>query len=300
MTDAIIRLQAEKHPLVATQESHTLQDHCLQLMHLRAYEEIGVLARDRTVLDLGCNHGYGTSILNRHAARTVGVDVSARAIETARQRHSAEGVDFLPFDGTTLPFDDGRFDLIASCQVIEHVPDADRYLSEIRRVLAPQGLAALTTPNAAIRLDPGATPWNRFHVHEYSGDDLARTLRRHFPSVDIFGLFATPELHAVEVHRCHQAREISRWMTRSPYRQPLRVSWRAAAIGTALRMLPAGAVSGAKGIVNVARRARPRREGSPNRFTTADFHYRSEDIDSSLDLLAICRLTPDRQPDANT
>lgn len=298
MTDTVIRLQAEEHPLVATKGAQSLQEYCLQLMHLRAYEEIGALARGRVVLDLGCNHGYGTSLLNRFAARTLGVDVSERAVELARQRHSGEGIEFLAFDGSTLPFENGRFDLVASCQVIEHVPDVDRYLSEIHRVLAPRGIAALTTPNAAIRLDPGATPWNRFHVREYRGDDLLQILRPHFSAVHVRGLFATAELHGVEVRRCRQAREISRWKQGSALRQPLRVSWRAAAIGTALRVLPERAVSAAKKIAGAARCALPRRVESMNRFSTADFHYRSDDIDGSLDLIAICRKAPDEQLDA--
>ena len=286
--DAVIRLQAEEHPLVASQGPVSLGEHCLHLMHLKAYEEIGRLARGKTVLDLGCNHGYGTKELSRSATAAAGVDVSARAIEEAQRRYAASGIDFRVFDGQRLPFDDRCFDLVASCQVIEHIVDVGAYLSEIHRVLRPGGVAVFTTPNAAIRLDAGATPWNRFHVREYTGDDLLRALQGQFAQVAIQGLFAIEELYAVEYGRCQRAREIDRWRTKRGDRPLSLASWRAALIGTALRLLPDRAAAALKGIARAALRAVPRKTAWVGRFSTADLFYRSDRLDQALDLMAIC------------
>jgi len=75
------------------------------------------------------------------------------------------------------------------------------YLQEIRRVLRPGGVAILTTPNAAIRLDPGMTPWNRFHVREYRAAELEVSLGEVFDGVEVLGMFGVPTLDDLEIER---------------------------------------------------------------------------------------------------
>ena len=164
-----IRLQAEEHPLVEDAPPATPAEHVLRLMHERAYDEAVGHAAGRDVLDVGCNTGYGTMRFVPVARRVVGVDVSPRAIEAAVQRAVDGHPEFLVTDGTTLPFPDDSFDLVTSFQVIEHLEDPMPYLAELTRVVRSGGEIILATPNASIRLDPGMTPWNRFHVREFTG-----------------------------------------------------------------------------------------------------------------------------------
>jgi hypothetical protein len=49
----ILQFQAEHHPLEGTNRFETLEQYCLYLIHLRAYEEVRVLARGKAVLDRG-------------------------------------------------------------------------------------------------------------------------------------------------------------------------------------------------------------------------------------------------------
>ena len=84
-----IRLQAEEHPLVYSDSWESLKDYCLHLVHLKAYEYATELAADKSVLDLGCNNGYGTNELARSCREVVGVDVSPSAIADAQQRFAA-------------------------------------------------------------------------------------------------------------------------------------------------------------------------------------------------------------------
>lgn len=294
-SDDVIRLQAEEHPLVASSKPASLEEYCLHLIHLKAYEEVGALARGKVALDLGCNDGYGTKEISRCAARTFGVDVSERAIEEARNRYRADGIQFQVFDGLKLPFADQHFDLVTSFQVIEHIVDVDAYLSEIYRVLRPSGMAVFTTPNASIRLDPGAKPWNRFHVREYASGELLTTLERRFPHVVIRALLASDDLYAVEYNRCQRAREIARWRAGARSKPTSMASLRGAVIGTALRMLPDSAVSTLKGLVKTAKSAMPRRTTWLDRFSTADLFYSSDRLPEALDLMAVChksRTTP--------
>jgi SAM-dependent methyltransferase len=80
-----------------------------------------------------------------------------------------------------LPFPDGAFDLVWSSEVIEHVADTARWLSEVRRVLAGGGRVLLTTPShGRVRLAVGGI--ERFseplgdHLHLYSRHSLRRLL----------------------------------------------------------------------------------------------------------------------------
>ncbi len=275
--DDNIALQAHEHALVPTEGFRTLEEYGLYLLHLRAYEEIAALARGRAVLDVGCNVGYGTKLLAANARRAVGVDVSPAAIEQARRSCEDERIEYRVVDGKTLPFEDGTFDLAASLQVIEHIADVDTYLAEIKRCLAPGGQAAFTTVNAAIRLEPGMKPLYRFHVREYTADELAETLGRHFPDVRVRGLFATGELYEAEIARNARA---------------LATAKRFGGLPLKLRnMLPHPLLRRLKAL-------RHRAKGEKldaavmDRYSTADCFYREADLDRALDLLAICRPGP--------
>ena len=113
----------------------------LRLAHLRA----GVRAGDR-VLDLGCGDGRFTAELARMGAASTGVDIAEAALNRARGAHPDLDFRLAPIDGP-LPFDDGSFDVVWTTEVIEHVADTARWLSEVRRVLVPRGRLLLTTPS---------------------------------------------------------------------------------------------------------------------------------------------------------
>ncbi len=202
-----IRLQAEEHPLIEDVPPSTPAEHCLRLMHLRAYDEAVRRAAGRDVLDVGCNTGYGTIRFAPVAGRVVGVDVSPLAIEAARERALDGRPEFIQTSGFELPFPAGSFDLVTSFQVLEHVPDATAFLRELARVLRPGGIVILATPNAATRLYPGMTPWNRFHVHEYRADELTELLGTVFAGVQVLGMVGAPELYETETRRVDAARQ---------------------------------------------------------------------------------------------
>jgi ubiquinone/menaquinone biosynthesis C-methylase UbiE len=214
-----VRLQAEEHPLIEDVPPATPAEHCLRLMHLRAYDEAVGHAAGRDVLDVGCNTGYGTLRFAPVANRIVGVDVSPRAIEAARERARDGRPEFIVTTGFELPFPAATFDLVTSFQVLEHVPDPLAFLRELARVLRSGGTVILATPNAATRLYPGMTPWNRFHVHEYLAPELAEQLRSVFPRVTVLGMFGAPELYETEIRRVDAARQRIRRIEETAARQ---------------------------------------------------------------------------------
>lgn len=103
-----------------------------------------VSAGDR-VLDLGCGEGAFTAALARHGADAVGIDVAEGALDRARAAHPGLRFELAPPHGP-LPLDDASLDAVWASEVIEHVADTARWLSEVRRVLVSGGSALLTTP----------------------------------------------------------------------------------------------------------------------------------------------------------
>jgi SAM-dependent methyltransferase len=110
-------------------------------------ERAGVSIGGR-VLDAGCGGGGMPLSLADEARWVVGIDLVDR-FKDAGTRLAAErarrNLVFLRADAQALPFAEATFDLVLSHAVIEHVPDAARYLRECARVLRPDGRIYLST-----------------------------------------------------------------------------------------------------------------------------------------------------------
>jgi SAM-dependent methyltransferase len=147
----------------------------LRLGHLRA----GVRSEDR-VLDLGSGDGRLTQEIAGIGAKPVGVEVAQAAVDRARAGHPELDFRLVPIDGP-LPFDDGSFEVVWSSEVIEHVADTARWMSEVRRVLVPRGTLLLTTPShgrlrlAAKGIEAFSDPLGD-HLHLYSRASLQALL----------------------------------------------------------------------------------------------------------------------------
>ncbi|MGW5362893.1 class I SAM-dependent methyltransferase [Actinopolymorpha pittospori] len=186
-------------------------DYLIYLFHLATYDFAIPYAADRRVLDFGCGTGYGAHRISPECGSITGVDVSASAIDFARDHYQAARLDFrhiAPVEQEPLPFADASFDVVLSFQVIEHVPDADRYLAEAARVLAPGGVLVVATPDRTTRLLRGQRPWNRYHLVEYSPAALNALLGRHFGEVELSGMGADPAIIGRELRRSRRVR----WM----------------------------------------------------------------------------------------
>jgi SAM-dependent methyltransferase len=148
--------------------------------HIARYRWAVSFCGGRRVLDAGCGVGYGSELLNQAgAASVVGVDVSEAALALARSAVT-DGVTLEAGDITALNHPDDSFDLIVCFEVIEHVEDPERVLDELRRVLRPDGLLLLSSPNRT-RYVPG----NPHHRYEYTRPELQEALESRFQSARI-------------------------------------------------------------------------------------------------------------------
>jgi ubiquinone/menaquinone biosynthesis C-methylase UbiE len=147
---------------------------------LRRRFALANVASGERVLDLGCGTGDLAADMAGTGARVTAADVAQAALDRARGRHPELDLRLIAIDGA-LPFADGEFHAVWSSEVIEHVADTARWLSEVRRVLAPRGRLLLTTPShGRLRLLAGGI--ERYseplgdHLHLYTARSLRELL----------------------------------------------------------------------------------------------------------------------------
>lgn len=106
----------------------------------------GSVPRDGVVVDLGCSTGYLLEDLLRHhpGAFLVGVDLVAAGL--AKAHELVPDAALLQADACDLPFGDASVDAVVSANLLEHIPDDERALGEVRRILKPGARGALVVP----------------------------------------------------------------------------------------------------------------------------------------------------------
>ena len=125
-------------PSVYTFKASPYSSHSLILRQLPAHGE------GRRVLDLGCSGGYLASILSGRGFRVTGVDVAG----SDRGRFPPEGL-FVEADlDSGLPPLSGEFDFVVCGDVLEHLKDPPRLLTQIRSALAPGAVLIASLPNS--------------------------------------------------------------------------------------------------------------------------------------------------------
>jgi 2-polyprenyl-3-methyl-5-hydroxy-6-metoxy-1,4-benzoquinol methylase len=218
--------------------------------HLAVYEWIGARVAGRRVLDMAFGEGYGSEVLSRSASSVVGVDANPEAYEHARLRYVRQNLRFER--GLVETYGSpGAFDAVVFLQTIEHVQDPVAVLSHFRALLAPGGVAYVSTPNLLTLAPPGAVksdnPW---HVKEYRAGEFRSLMLSVFDTVDVLGLFHARKLRAHAI--------------------ALRLGW--------------DTVHERLGLT------KPFYDRFTPAISASDFALRPQDLDRALDFVAVCRM----------
>jgi len=157
-----------------------------------------VAAAPKRVLEVGCGWGELAQWIARETdAEVVATDLSPRMVDLARER----GVDARRADVQKLPFADGEFDVVVAAWMLYHVPDLDRGLSELARVLRPGGrLVALTNSRfhlIELRELVGSGPSTLSFARE-TGEELLSPHFAHIGREDIDGTLEFADRAEVE------------------------------------------------------------------------------------------------------
>jgi 2-polyprenyl-3-methyl-5-hydroxy-6-metoxy-1,4-benzoquinol methylase len=146
---------------------------------------------------MACGEGYGSEVLARSAASVAGVDANPEAHEHARLRYVRQNLRFARDLVETFA---EPCDVVVFLQTIEHVQDPGAILEHFKAMLAPGGVAYVSTPNvltlAGPDRDKSDNPW---HVKEYRAHEFRELCEAHFGSVELLGLFHARKLRIHEL-----------------------------------------------------------------------------------------------------
>ena len=155
---------------------------------------------DKRIFEIGCGIG-GSAPLISECREFIGTDLSEIGILKANQTFGDKpNFKFVPMDAMDLKFNDEQFDIVLAREVIEHLPEPERAIREAFRVLKPNGLFLVTSPNRDslhLRVNRmlGHTDFKCCfdHIKEYSFREAETMLiKENFIIKDTRGLFLMP------------------------------------------------------------------------------------------------------------
>jgi SAM-dependent methyltransferase len=162
----------------------------LLALHTAGYREVRARIGDGRFLDVGCGLGDESVGFAADGRDLVGVDYDADTAALAVREHGGEGLRAICSDGSMLALKGDTFDHVCSSHLIEHFVEPEYHVREVARVLSPGGTAFFITPNKPADFE------NPYHVYLFDPEDLRSMLGRHFRSVELWGLDATPLVKA--------------------------------------------------------------------------------------------------------
>ena len=128
--------------------------------NIQFVEQTGVVSRQAKILEIGSGKGRLLSHLLRLGHDIRGVQVDRSRIAASRELYGE--LPLSAIDSVELPAPDGSVDVALSFDVLEHIPDTDSHLREVRRILKPGGHYLLQTPNKLTNAPFETIRWRSF------------------------------------------------------------------------------------------------------------------------------------------
>jgi len=167
----------------------TLNEPEISYEHWHRYLYASCFVEDKVVLDIASGEGYGSFLLSSTSARKViGIDIDPEAVKSARETYKSKNLEFINGSIASIPVASGSIDVLVSFETIEHVDEEHQsmFLDEIERVLKPNGILIISTPNKETYSDIPHYK-NEFHIKEFYVDEFLDFLRPKFKYIELLG-----------------------------------------------------------------------------------------------------------------
>jgi ubiquinone/menaquinone biosynthesis C-methylase UbiE len=171
--------------------------------HLARYRFAASHLTGGPTLDIATGTGYGADFLTgAGCSPVVGADVDLVSLHAARTAYPSSEIAFVYADGTNMPFTDASFRSVVTLETLEHIEDDSCFLREIVRVLVPDGVCVLSTPDRDYSVRHSIH--NPYHVREYVESELRALLANFFEQVTIYYQGFSSNYHSrLDVHSHH-------------------------------------------------------------------------------------------------
>ena len=148
--------------------------------HYHRYAFSKRLVANKRVLDVASGEGYGSHILAQYAHSVIGIDIDKTSVDHAKAKYQNDNLQFIQSSCLKIPLDSASIDVVVSFETLEHLAEQQEMLAEINRVLKPEGLLIISTPDKSHYSDAtGFT--NEFHVKELYQHEFKSLLDNHWP-----------------------------------------------------------------------------------------------------------------------
>ncbi len=140
----LLKLSQKEYDQYASEFSTSRKFFWSELEFIKKY-----VKKNDKVLDIGCGNGRLSDILIDKNIQYTGIDFSKELINIAKKERKNNG-NFIQANALSLPFKDNSFDVIFSIAVLHHIPSKENrllFISEVNRVLKPEGIFIVTTWN---------------------------------------------------------------------------------------------------------------------------------------------------------
>lgn len=147
--------------------------------HLHRYAYAIPYVKEKVVLDIACGEGYGSNILSKYSKNVIGVDISVQVIDHAKKKYVNNNLIFKVGDVTDIPLENNIVDVVVSFETLEHIKDHEGMFREIKRVLKPNGIIIISTPEKKNYSD-NSEYINEFHEKELYLNEFKSLIEKFF------------------------------------------------------------------------------------------------------------------------
>lgn len=153
--------------------------------HLHRYAVALDLVKDKIVLDIASGEGYGTHLLSFRAKIIKGVDIDVSSIKKAKLKYKRNNLEFKAGSTSSIPYNDCYFDIVVSFETIEHHNEHEKMMEEIKRVLKPNGILIISSPDR-LNYSEKRNFINKFHVKELYKEQFKSLINNHYQNANFY------------------------------------------------------------------------------------------------------------------
>ncbi|MGB3787499.1 MAG: methyltransferase domain-containing protein [Phormidesmis sp.] len=171
-----------------TGERYVPSEHgIIKYEHLHRYAAARDFCTNKAVLDIASGEGYGAALLAGSAKTVIGVDIDSESVGHAKERYAAhDNLQFEVGSCAQIPILTSSIEVVTSFETIEHHDQHEEMMQEICRVLKPEGMLIISSPNKLTYSDE-PNYQNDYHVKELYYQELETLLGKYFKHVCIYG-----------------------------------------------------------------------------------------------------------------